>query len=125
MYNLWLYWQSWIFMGFFYVKVHFPGYHYCGPGTSSARIAKNETGINGLDEACRRHDLVYDRSEELKHRVEADIRLEHEAWARVIASDSNKWEKTAAWIVTNIMKMKRKWGTRKLRRMSQPREIGM
>ncbi|XP_050544447.1 uncharacterized protein LOC126907310 [Daktulosphaira vitifoliae] len=97
-------------------EVHFPGYKYCGPGTTSERIRKNETAINGLDEACRYHDLVYDRTTALKHRVEADIRLENEAWSRVKAKDSSSWEKAAAWIVTNIMKMKRKLGTRLLRK---------
>ncbi|XP_050544424.1 uncharacterized protein LOC126907298 [Daktulosphaira vitifoliae] len=98
-------------------EVHFPGYSYCGPGTPSERIAKNETGINGLDEACRYHDLVYDRTRALRPRVEADIKLENDAWARVEAEDSEKGEKTAAWIVANVMKIKHKLGTRLIKKI--------
>lgn len=96
---------------------HFPGYHFCGPGTDFLeRIARGQLGINKLDEACRLHDSVYTNSTDLKLRMEADKQLETQAWERVIAKDSSYKEKFAAWMVTNVMKVKRKWNTRRLRR---------
>lgn len=96
---------------------HFPGYHFCGPGTDFLeRISRGQLGINKLDEACRLHDSVYTSSTDLKLRMEADKKLETQAWERVIAKDSGYKEKFAAWMVTNVMKVKRKWNSRYLKR---------
>ncbi|NP_001155390.1 uncharacterized protein LOC100159110 precursor [Acyrthosiphon pisum] len=98
-------------------ETHFPGYHFCGPGTDFLeRIARGQLGINKLDEACRSHDSVYTDSTDFQLRMEADMKLEIAAWERVIAKDSSYKEKFAAWMVTNIMKVKRKWNTRRLQR---------
>ncbi|CAH1721894.1 uncharacterized protein LOC114128591 [Aphis gossypii] len=98
-------------------ETHFPGYHFCGPGTEFLeRIARGQLGINKLDEACRLHDWVYTNSTDLKLRMEADKKLETQAWERVIAKDSSYKEKFAAWMVTNVMKVKRKWNSRRLQR---------
>uniref|UniRef100_A0A2S2NK18 Phospholipase A2-like domain-containing protein n=1 Tax=Schizaphis graminum TaxID=13262 RepID=A0A2S2NK18_SCHGA len=98
-------------------ETHFPGYHFCGPGTDFLeRIARGQLGINKLDEACRLHDSVYTSSTDFKLRMEADMKLETQAWERVIAKDSSYKEKIAAWMVTNVMKVKRKWNTRRLQR---------
>ncbi|XP_060854405.1 uncharacterized protein LOC132932178 [Rhopalosiphum padi] len=98
-------------------ETHFPGYHFCGPGTDFLeRIARGQLGINKLDEACRLHDSVYTNSTDFKLRMEADMKLETQAWERVIAKDSSYKEKIAAWMVTNVMKVKRKWNTRRLQR---------
>lgn len=95
---------------------HFPGYHFCGPGTKFLeRISLGQLGVNKLDEACRMHDSVYTNSADLLLRMEADKQLEMQAWERVTAPDSSYKEKFAAWMVTNVMKMKRKWNTRRLR----------
>lgn len=83
------------------------------------RIARGQLGINKLDEACRSHDSVYTDSTDFQLRMEADKKLEIAAWERVIAKDSSYKEKFAAWMVTNIMKVKRKWNTRR-----QQREFG-
>lgn len=100
-----------------YVAAHFPGYHFCGPGTKFLeRTAQGQLGVNKLDEACRFHDAVYTNSTDLKMRMEADVLLEMHAWEIVISKDSNYKEKFAAWMVTNVMKMKRKWNNRRLRR---------
>lgn len=102
-----------------FFSAHFPGYHFCGPGTNYLeRIARGQLGINKLDEACRLHDLVYTDSMDLKSRMEADMKLEWQAWERVKAEDSGTKEKIAAWMVTNVMKLKRKWNNRSLRRES-------
>lgn len=96
---------------------HFPGYHFCGPGTNFLeRISRGQLGVNKLDEACRTHDSVYTNSTDLQLRMDADKQLEIQAWERVTAPDSTYKEKFAAWMVTNVMKMKRKWNTRRLQR---------
>ncbi|XP_025416692.1 uncharacterized protein LOC112687920 [Sipha flava] len=97
-------------------ETHFPGYHFCGPGTNFLkRTSLGQLGVNKLDEACRLHDMVYTNSVDLYLRTEADKQLEMQAWERVTAPDSSYKEKFAAWMVTNIMKLKRKWNTRRLR----------
>lgn len=48
--------------------------------------------------------------------MDADKILELKAWERVKAKDSNYKEKIAAWMVTNVMKVKRKWNSRRVRR---------
>lgn len=80
------------------------------------RVALGHVGVNKLDDACRSHDAVYTNSTDLKMRMEADLILETLAWERVIAKDSTYKEKIAAWMVTNVMKMKRKWNNQRLRR---------
>lgn len=78
-------------------------------------MALGQKGVNKLDEACRQHDLVYTDSEDLRLRMEADEKLEMQAWERVKAKDSRYKEKIAAWMVMNVMKVKRKWFNRNLR----------
>lgn len=91
-------------------EVHIPGYQYCGPGTKLAkRLARNDPGINGLDRACKLHDIAYLKSD-LKARHIADKELQEAAWHRVKSKDASIGEKSAAWAVTNIMKTKRRFG---------------
>lgn len=78
-------------------------------------MSKGQLGVNKLDEACRSHDSVYTKSEDTTLRNEADLKLEMDAWERVKAKDSSYTEKIVAWMVTNVMKMKRKWNTRSTR----------
>lgn len=42
-------------------ELHLPGYEYCGPGTNfkKKRLTLGQPGINGLDSACREHDISY------------------------------------------------------------------
>lgn len=94
------------------VELHLPGYQYCGPGTNlERRLALGQTGINGLDSACRDHDIAYDKSNSLTARSAADSILEERAWNRVRAKDADYKEKAAAWLVTTGMKAKRKIGS--------------
>lgn len=93
------------------VELHLPGYQYCGPGTNlGKRLALGQTGINGLDSACRDHDIGYDKSNSLSEHSVADSVLEERAWRRVGAEDADYKEKAAAWLVTTGMKAKRKIG---------------
>ena len=92
-------------------ELHLPGYQYCGPGTNlGKRLALGQTGINGLDSACRDHDIAYEKSNSLSERSAADSILEERAWSRVGAKDASYKEEAAAWLVTTGMKAKRKTG---------------
>ncbi|XP_029347798.1 uncharacterized protein LOC115034625 [Acyrthosiphon pisum] len=92
-------------------ELHLPGYQYCGPGTNlEKRLALGQTSINGLDSACRDHDIAYEKSNSLSERSAADSVLEERAWSRVGAKDASYKEKAAAWLVTTGMKAKRKTG---------------
>lgn len=92
-------------------ELHLPGYHYCGPGTRlEERLARNDPGINKLDEACKKHDIAYSKHKELSDRHIADRILEDKAWERVKSKDASFKEKSAALLVTGAMKMKRKMG---------------
>ena len=45
------------------VELHLPGYEFCGPGRKlQQRLAREETGINPLDSACREHDIAYSQN---------------------------------------------------------------
>jgi hypothetical protein len=92
-------------------ELHLPGYNFIGPGTRlKERLARGDKGINPLDEAGREHDIAYSRYKDLPARHRADQVLENKAWERVKAKDAKFKEKAAAWLVTNVMKAKRKLG---------------
>lgn len=95
------------------IKLHIPGYRYCGPGTDTDFSVP---GINKLDEGCKAHDLSYSKNKDSESRAEADRVLAEHAWSRVKASDSTSGEKAAAWLVTNIMKAKSKLGAKRVKR---------
>lgn len=92
-------------------EAHLPGYSYCGPGTKlKKRLEDGDLGINGLDRACKEHDITYSQKVDLKDRHIADLKLVDQAWERVKSKDSSIGEKIAAWGVTNAMKAKVKMG---------------
>lgn len=92
-------------------ELHFPSYQYCGPGTKlQKRLNRGDKGINLLDAACKNHDIAYSKSTELNIRHQADKILANKAWERVLSKNSNLTEKTFAYLVTNIMKTKAKFG---------------
>lgn len=93
------------------VELHLPGYSFCGPGTRlQSRLQRGDVGVNKLDRACREHDIAYSKSGDSKDRAEADRILAERAWQRVKAGDASATEKAAAWTVTNLMKLKSKFG---------------
>lgn len=93
------------------VELHLPGYQYCGPGTKlNKRLKRGDAGINGLDKACKEHDIAYNTYTSQFDRHIADKILAEKAWERVKSSDSGIVEKANAYIVTNAMKMKLKTG---------------
>lgn len=92
-------------------ELHVPGYQYLGPGTKlHKRLQRGDPGINKLDQAAREHDIAYSKSKKLSDRHISDKILEDQAWGRVKSKDASIGEKTAAWFVTNVMKVKRKLG---------------
>lgn len=88
-------------------ELHVPGYQYCGPGTElEKRLKRGDKGINPLDSACRKHDIVYSQYKGGSERREADRVLGEEAWNRVTASNATIGEKAAALAVSGAMKAK-------------------
>lgn len=93
------------------IELHLPGYQYCGPGTKlQERLARRDPGINGLDKACKEHDIAYSKFKNISDRHIADRLLSEKAWQRVKSSDANLSERANAWLVTNVMKAKIKTG---------------
>lgn len=93
------------------VELHLPGYQFCGPGTKlKERLARGDKGVNPLDAACKEHDIAYSQSKDINKRHEADQVLANNAWSRVRSKDSSFAERTNAWLVTNAMKAKVKFG---------------
>nr|XP_018916213.1 PREDICTED: uncharacterized protein LOC109043466 [Bemisia tabaci] len=94
------------------IEAHIPGgYRYCGPGTKlEKRLARGDPPINGLDSACKDHDIAYSKTSDTKERNRADLELADKAWQRVTAGDSSLGERAAAYAVTNAMKLKAKMG---------------
>lgn len=92
-------------------ELHLPGYQFCGPGTKlEKRLLRGDKGRNKLDQFCRSHDLSYEKYSDISNRHKADKVLEEAAWSRVKAKDASLSEKAASWLVTNVMKAKRKLG---------------
>ena len=87
-------------------ELHIPGgYQFCGPGTKlRKRLARGDKGINGLDQACKEHDIAYSQNrEDLEARRAADSILADKAWKRVFDKDSTVGERVAAYATANAM----------------------
>lgn len=92
-------------------ELHLPGYQFCGPGTKlQKRLNRGDNGINGLDAACKVHDIAYSKTKDIIQRNQADKELAEKAWERVKSKDSTWGEKLNAYLVTNTMKAKAKLG---------------
>lgn len=74
------------------------------------RIANGDQGINGLDKACKQHDIAYDRHPSGIERKKADNILAGTAWNRFKSSDASIGERISALSVAGIMKAKTKLG---------------
>lgn len=95
-------------------------YSYCGPGTKLAkRLARGDPGINGLDEACKAHDIAYSKYSDSENRRIADKALAERAWQRFKSSDASLGEKAYAWLVTTAMKAKTAIGGGKKRKRTR------
>lgn len=96
----------------FYEKLIFlpkKQYQYCGPGTKlKKRLERGDSGINGLDQACKQHDIAYSENQTGEKRREADNILGNLAWERFKSSDASLSEKMNSLAVAGIMKTKSK-----------------
>lgn len=89
------------------VEMHVPGYQYCGPGTKlEKRLKRGDPGINPLDQACKQHDIAYDKHKNGPERYNADKLLAKEAWKRVFSKDASLSERATALGVSAAMKAK-------------------
>lgn len=92
-------------------EMHIPGYQYCGPGTKlEKRLARNDPGINPLDQACKDHDIAYTNLQSTRDRNMADTILANKAWQRAKSSDASISERAAALAITGIMNAKTSMG---------------
>jgi hypothetical protein len=108
-------------------EAHIPGYRFCGPGTKLAkRLARGDEGINGLDNACKDHDIEYSKVSDVAGRNVADRKLAHQALKRVFAKDSSLAERAAAAGVAGAMaaKVKLGWGNAKPKRKKPVKKSG-
>ncbi len=94
------------------VEIHLPGgYQYCGPGTKLLqRLSRGDPGINGLDQACKEHDISYSKYSDNFNRGIADSLLAQKAWARVKSADASLSERAASLAVAAAMKGKTSLG---------------
>lgn len=74
------------------------------------RIVNGDQGINGLDKACKQHDIAYDIHPSGIERKKADNILASAAWDRFKSSDASIGERISALSVAGIMKAKTKIG---------------
>lgn len=70
------------------------------------RLARGDTGINALDEACREHDIAYSNFRNSADRYKADLKLKSLAKRRILARDSSIGERLAAAAVSAAMGVK-------------------
>lgn len=83
------------------------GYQYCGPGTKlERRLARGDLGINGLDRACKVHDIAYSKFKDNTRRSESNRVPAGRTWERFKAEDASYGEKAATWAVATAMKVK-------------------
>ena len=94
------------------IEFHLPGYQYCGPGTRlQERLQRGDKGVNPLEEACKQHDIAYEKNpENLQERWKADQELMKRSKERLKSLGAKKSERLAAYLVGKIMKMKVKFG---------------
>jgi hypothetical protein len=92
-------------------EFHIPGYQFCGPNTKlEERLRRGDVGINGLDMACKDHDIAYSQNKDLKLRHDADRILAKKALERFHSKNASLGEKAAALGVVGAMKAKIKFG---------------
>ena len=77
------------------VEIHIPKYQYCGLERKlSKRLARGDSGINSLNQACKEHDIAYSKNRESgEERSKADKILANRALETVKATNSSSSEK--------------------------------
>ena len=83
-------------------EMNVPEYKFCGPGTKLAEhIQRGDIGINPLNEACRQHDLAYNKLS--SNRRQADRILAEYAFCRMLAGETPPDERTIAMMTACCM----------------------
>ena len=107
-------------------ELHIPGYSFCGPNSALRdRLARGERGINPLDQACMRHDLAYEKYQDLENRHRADKQLVKFAQKRLLKKNSTFNDKLASLIVAGSIGLKRKIGMGLRRRRGKSKKGGI
>lgn len=113
------------------IELHLPSYNYCGPGMFyiaifindtineyiveivkhvgtklNERLARGDTGINGLDELCKEHDIAYATHKNSEERYKADKKLSSGALKRLFSKDAGLGERAASLLAITAMKTK-------------------
>jgi hypothetical protein len=88
-------------------EFHIPGYQFCGPNT---KLEKPLRRGDGLDLACKNHDIAYSQNKDLKLRHDADRVLAERALQRFHSKNASLGEKAAALGVVGAIKAKIKFG---------------
>lgn len=72
-------------------------------------MARGDNGINGLDRACKAHDIAYGNDSTTEGRYKADKILQDESMKRVFSKGASLSERTHALAVSAAMGAKRKF----------------
>ena len=92
-------------------ELHIPRYQFCGPGTwLTKRLARDDTGINPLDAMCRKHDIVYSRSNDFTDRHAANKVLANKTRTRHHQRFDSELESRRCCRLPTAMKAKTKIG---------------
>lgn len=82
-----------------------------GPGTKlHKRLTRGDPGINGVDRACKEHDIAYSTFKNVADRNIADKILGEKAWERFKSSDATPSIRAAAIAISSVMKAKSSLG---------------
>ncbi|CAH1995670.1 unnamed protein product [Acanthoscelides obtectus] len=80
------------------IELHLPQFQYCGPWTHlQKQLRRGDPGINGLDAACKQHDIAYSKSSSIADRHRADEILEQQAWNRFWVVLESEVERRKFW----------------------------
>lgn len=89
-------------------------------------MARNDSGINPLDEYCKEHDIAYTKISDRKERNKADKVLAKKAWQRARSSGKVKLsERIASAVVAGIIGSKALIGMGLKRKKQQQRSNGI
>ena len=73
-------------------------------------MARGDKGINGVDKACKKHDIWYRDHPKTEDRWEADKELEDTALGRVLSPDADMNERLVGLATGSTMWLKRNLG---------------
>lgn len=88
-------------------ETHIIGYNYCGPNTDlKKRLEQGVPSVDELDCGCKKHDIAYAQSRDIRTRHKADKELFSKAFSRIHARDSRIRERLTALVVSGLVGIK-------------------